>query len=748
MITTRIESTSGLGQSFAVEVAAVSAPHQEALVDIPLGVVGVVIPPTLPLAKRKILIVDDELKGPTRAHVTREAIRALEDVNCDEYQSLLNVSQDVVGFAEARSKGTRGLKAFFGGDGLVNALTSPAFVSSASQELKALVATFIQGTSRANQLRSQIERAFPAEEFDLSYLGSERPSSDDLLNCDLLLLDLVLQPAREPVDEAKKYLERVAGEAKNRPLPPIIMMSNSDDLSLHKSEFSVKSKISAAGLLIIRKHELMTPEFGADGLRLTFRQLEAQRMAAHRMRIFIGTWTMALSKSSEKVEESLWNLDAPAMQQIHNTAFSDNDPYDEHLNELVVREYLWHVESDSAVGDSVREMEAEFLKSFDTENDPPKLKRRFSSHHFDPTYARSLIGHFTWSGWTPSGHFLDADLKDINKLMPFGAILIPGECAADLDCYVHVTQQCDLNAISRNPSANVRSLTFVTVKAVEVFPDKVTHYRPDQLVARGLRIGAHEFDFLLQAGRMMAMPLNLFTTFARDTKLRAQGRLRHDIAFQFLQSTANNMTRPASQRIDRVAAGKAQLSLHGHKFPNRRIILEDLIAFEALPINDVTQGGAEEQTAKFSAKIFDVLIAQQQVVSFPIASCFQIALWIKRSIESSYDGWPIDAEAVCDTLLVGLSTGTDLSLNFAVKVKDVVLARAHKEIDGTNCAREKILLGVFIEKNIGEFALPNMAHPAAVPSLMQAEILGVASEQVETLVTDSSIAHPAQLNDV
>lgn len=710
-------------------------PNQELAAVVPLVAVQEEIPPTLPAAKRKILIVDDELKGPSRAHITREAISALDDVTSEEYQSLLNVSKAVAGFAEASSKGPRGLKEFFGGVGLVDVLTSSAFESSGSPELKGVVATFIHSTSRAKLLRAQIESAFPAEAFDLTYLGSERPSTSDLLGCDLLLLDLVLQHASDPVEEAKKYLARVAVEANERLLPPIIMMSNSDEVTVHKAEFSAEAKISAAGLLIIQKQELMKPEFGADGLRLTFRLLDAQRKAAHRMRIFIRAWTTSLGKSRSEAEESLWNLDAPAMQQIHNTALADNDPYDEHLNELVVREYLWHVESDPAVGEAVKEMDAEFLKCFDSASEPPKLTRRFSSPHSDPSYARSLLGHFTWSGWTPSGNFLDADPKEINKLVPFGAILIPGECKADLDCYVHVTQQCDLNTISRDPSANVRSLTFVTVKAVEVFQDKVTHYRNEQLVARGLKIGAQEFDFVLQAGRMMAMPLEFFIKFARDSGLQVRGRLRHDVSSQFLQSAANNMTRPASQRMDRAAAGKAKLTLHGHSFTGRRIILEDLVVAPPLP-------AADGKAAVTPAKIFDVLIAEGAVVRFPIASCFKIALWIKRSIEMVYKERQIDADAVCDALLLGLQDGADLALDFGVKVKDVVLDRAYNDIRNTSCAAEKILFCVFVEKNVGELAQDRQAAPAPA-SGVQEEVVEESSVPLANLVTDAATSKPA-----
>lgn len=656
----------------------------------------------LALSRRKILIVDDELIGPTRAQLTPEVIEALADTTSEEYASLVAVSKLIPGFVEIEAGGRAQVKEYYSGEELVHVLSSDAFKTTASPKLKDLVRKFSADVRHARELRIQIEQAFDEKNFELFFLGSVRPTPEEVLEAALLIVDLVLPPANEPVDAAINFLGNLASKAGSRILPPIILFSNSEDLDKNKLQFSSRSGISAAGLLILRKQELLKPEFASAGLQLTFRQLELQRQVAHEMRSFMGAWMTALENARKKAEDTLWNLDAPAMQMIHQTAFSDSDPYDEHLNELIVREYLWHVESDPVVGDAIRSLDAEFQKSFDGSM-PPKLIRRFTSPFVDPAHVRALLGRFTWTGWGSPGPFLGADRRDLNKLVPFGAIFVPQDCSDGKDCYIHVTQQCDLNAISRQKE-DTRSFVFVAVKAVQIFSDKVRHYATEDLVARGLQIGGKEFDFVFQPGRMLAMTLAQLAAFTEEAGLSIRGRLRHDIATQFLQAAANNMTRPASQKVSRAAVGSAKVTIHSEKFGAKKYL-----AFpdESLTVSvEVGGGGAAGRAAASTrpkAKVVEVM-AEEKGVSFPNDACFQIALWIKRVLESVAPHTTIDPGQLCDSLLIGLVDEVFVISNLQVMIREVKLDTAYKQIGQVTANGERIQLTIFVEKETGEIS--------------------------------------------
>lgn len=629
---------------------------------------------------KKILVVDDELIGLSRSQLDETALQTLEDTTSEEYESLLEIARLREGFDSVEAAGPDAVREFFGGDGVTEVILSKEFQQHASEGLKALLKHFSDDVARIRTLRRQIEDAFPATEYELLFLGSNRPSIDEFLNCSLLLLDLVLKPANDPVDAAVTYLTKLSTDAGDRILPPIILMSSHDELKTHQLIFAAKSRISAAGLIALRKPEIARSEFGAAGLRLTYQQLQTQNDVAHRMRSFMRAWVCALDMARKNSEQTLWNLDAAAMQQIHHTAFADNDPYDEHLNELIAREYLWHVEADPAVGEAIEALDACFLEHFD-KTQTAVLKNRFVAPFFEPTHFRTLISRFTWTGWQLPANFVEfpPSIRQINKLLPFGAVLADTANVLGKDCLIHITQQCDLNSISRMPE-DAKTLTFAVARPVEVLLSRAPVHAGDTLAARGININGREYDLALVPGHMLALPVNEFLSFASSSNLRMCGRLRHDVAAQFLQAAANNLTRPAAQKIFRAGIVEAKISLHGSKLNGPKgkkfLVL------------------AEPDD---SARSLEVTTLEKKIYSFQDGACFEIALWIKREIEAAYAPIKIDEDILCNALLVGVADGKNILPQLLFKVHATELAKAPEVMKGINQTGEVVQLAIFTD---------------------------------------------------
>jgi hypothetical protein len=349
----------------------------------------------------------------------------------------------------------------------------------------------------------------------------------------------------------------------------------------------------------------------------------------------------ALEDARKNASTTLWNLDAAAMQQIHLSAITEDDPYDEHLNELMSREYLWHVESSPSVGKALGALDDCFVAQLKPNTPSPEIGMRFIAPLVKPKVGRDLVSHFTWTGF-PIPKALDsmpaADaLKSFNRLVPFGALLAPSELTEETECLIHITQQCDLNAATRakNLVNPVQTAQFAVVLPVEVREDRMPPHDTDNeaLVARGLTIGGKEYDFKLAKGRQLAMNIKKFVDYAVKEKLSVVGRLRHDIASHFLAATANHMTRFASLKTTRVEVHNAYVFLYGKQFPEGRPFM----------LKDAAGDPAMVQVAMHNKLFF-----------FQDNTSIRLALWIDEQLQAFYPGVSIDTSAACNSLGVGV----------------------------------------------------------------------------------------------
>jgi hypothetical protein len=475
----------------------------------------------------------------------------------------------------------------------------------------------------------------------------------------------VLLNSAGAVDELAQYLADLGSTTYPAQLPFLIVLSSRPEMVENRLRFSTASHISAAGLLLLEKGHVRNAQFGAPGLVLAFQQLERQRDVAQYLRAFVKEWMAALERAKVAASETLWNLDAAAMQEIHLSAISDDDPYDEHLNELVAREYLYHVETSADVTRAIEALDKCFQSQLQTLNNKVSIKERFMAPFADSKPGRTIVSHFNWTGFTATGSLNQVSAVDLvtrfNRLLPFGAVLARPQLAAGAECWVHITQQCDLNSAVRGKKAGDAasdvSAMFAAATAIEVNDRTVPVYDTDQLVARGLRVGTREFDLKLLDGRLISLPISRLIKVATSRKMQVVGRLRHDIANQFLSATANHMTRPAQLKSTRVEVRPGRVFLWGAGLPN------------GTPLAFLETDGRTPKT---------VLVSQHNKLHyFQDEASMRLALWIAEQLSVHFAKPDLDAANICNTLRVGLPKGGNVIsvLNMTMEV------RAFNQID-------------------------------------------------------------------
>lgn len=600
----------------------------------------------------KVHVIDDELAGLTFMHLTAhsEMDEVLGDISSPEVDELWSIVASIdSSFKPLNTENIETVRQFLGSTRFVQeVLLSPQFRATATAQLLDPLANFFQIADSVRNLKEQIEAAFPPTEFETTFAAARPSAPADLLHYDFLILDLVLTKSEAAIDQMVQYLMKLSEASHAAQLPAIIIMSNSAELTTERLRFSTESQISAAGLLLLPKAKIREADFGKEGLVLSYQQLDRQRSVAHHMRVFMRTWMGALESARSKASTTLWNMDAAAMQQIHLSAISEDDPYDEHLNELMSREYLWHVESSPAVATALEALEKCFSEKLKPDSTPPLIGTRFIAPLVNAKVGRDLVSHFTWTGFKVPAT-LDslpekAALADFNKLVPFGAVLAPDVLTEETECLVHITQQCDLNAATRpkNLLKPVKSAQFAVVLPVEVMEHRMPSHdgKNEGLVARGMSIGGKEYDFMLAEGRQLALPIPRFIEHATVNKLKVVGRLRHDIATHFLSATVNHMTRFASLKTTRVEVRSAHVFLYGKKLS------------DGTPVMFKTKDGepAVVQVALHNKLHF-----------FQDGTSIRLALWIKEQLAVPLDQAKFDSAAVCNALSVGLKENAALT---------------------------------------------------------------------------------------
>lgn len=642
------------------------------------------------ITPKRVMIIDDELVGLSYSHLPNTITQFFDDRTSPEFSELWSLVMHIKGFGDLLTEDSAKVRAYASSDAMVQEIILSAhFKATATEQLKQPLATFLERAQGVQKLREHLESAFPAPEYEVTFQSARPTRHADLMQYNLLVFDLVLKKSAGAVDEIVNYLLALGNTAYPAPLPCIIVMSNRQELLEERVRFSNESNISAAGLLLLPKAEVVRENFGASGLALSYHLLDRQRDVAQKMRVFMKAWMDALEDARKKASIALWNLDAAAMQEIHLEAFNDNDPYDEHLNELIAREYLWHVESVPAVGKAIETLDGCFQAQFKAGTNPAMIGQRFMAPFVKPKYGRELISHYTWTGFNVPSVLSDVTSEDaikrFNKLVPFGAVLAQNKLTPTSECLIHITQQCDLNGASRvgkdgKYTKMDQSALFAMVKPVEVQDFRIPPHSTDDLVARGLHIDGKEYDFILIKGRQISLSIPKFIDYAHTEGLRVVGRLRHDIATHFLLATANHMTRPASQKVSLAEIKEAQLYLYGEKFLG-----------QLLPLLD------PETNKPMAVKV----ATSNKLTYFQDDTSMRVALWIAQQLSNNYGITDIDVAFVCNKLSVGLRNNECLVKLVDFKTDIIKQNEIVKQLNPEKAPKDKVNFMLVYEPEAG-----------------------------------------------
>lgn len=632
---------------------------------------------------RRILVVDDELAGLRKAHVAgsvADFYDILADVTEPRFEDLRQLALTLPATAPFVGD-EHSAAAYFQTDEAVRDLfLSPQIAVAATQAVRDLLAPFLSRSDGVERIRSDFLAAFPPGDFSIDF-ASARPDFEILAQFEAIFLDLLLEDgSATPVADLKDYLRTLSQAAGENVLPPIVLMSSHDVLHQERRNFSDESHISAAGLMVLPKEKIADSQFRSDGLRLSFDLLIRQSSVAHAMRLFMSSWMRALAKATKDTSNILWNLDASAMQQFHFASFSDDDPYDEHLGELLSRDHLFRVESESEVKTRIANLDTEFRKHLNS--DPREIVNRMIAPMVDVESSRELMSHFTWLGALPTLpllSFLEVECAErISRSLPFGSVLCGPEISKAERFWVHITQQCDLNGISRERNLD-GTLFFAIAEGRELAPSD--NPAATELLLKSLRIKegetAREFDLKVIGGSMLAMPLSDFLVRARRSRLRIVGRLRSDVANQIVAATSNHMARPAAQLMLRPGMLRCKVFLRW--------------------TTTTPAGSAAIKEDGGKGRVFSLTKELRETFSFQDNACVDIALWIKGQLAAL--GVPIDVDRLCATLRKGWRDDTHIQGPLKVKVRDCNdFDKAYKALVKGDIGADEIQLTVVTEK--------------------------------------------------
>lgn len=603
--------------------------------------------PAPPIVPKKVIVVDDELAGMTFAHFRESAagfITELEDLTSPSAEAAWAVVAQLQGKKPFGETSSAEIAACFASDEFVrDVVLSEAFRSANVPRAEELT-RFYERAQGVDALKGMLQTAYASPAFELTFVATRPMPVNRLMAYDLAILDLVLLQSAGAVDELVGYLKDLGTATYPSPLPCLIVLSSRQEMVENRPRFSTDSSISAAGLLLLEKGHVRNAQFGAAGFKLAYQQLERQRDAAQHMRVFVKDWMTALEAARTAAAETLWNLDAAAMQEIHLSATSDDDPYDEHLNDLVAREYLYHVEASTDVARAIEALDGLFQKRLKLNGTKWLIEQRCMAPFVDSKPGRTIVSHYNWTGLRPIGPLDRINADDLsvrlNRLVPFGAVVAPPDLVAGSECWVHITPQCDLNRAMRDAKSGTTtnvSAMFAVVSMVAVNDRTVPVHDNDQLVARGLRVGNMEFDLKLVKGRLISLPIDQLIDTVRTKMMQVVGRLRHDIANQFLNATANHMTRPAQLKSTRVEVRPGKVYLWGAGMP------------------DNAPAAFREPDSNAACT---VLVSQNNKLHyFQDDASMRLALWVAEQLRMHFAKPGLDAATICNTLRVGISKG-------------------------------------------------------------------------------------------
>ncbi|ETR93118.1 hypothetical protein [Acinetobacter lactucae] len=621
------------------------------------------------LHKSKILVIDDEIFGPSLHKIKSLAKSFFDDLEDDEQE----VYQEFAQFLDQNLDEYN-----ISIDSLIadpikikEIIFSKNFRNNASSSIKSLLNPVFNEYDRLKEIQDKIIQTFPEDNFEIIFqdrIKDEHKEERFVSSLSLIIIDLFLftnnYGGGDDDSMSTSYLDSIA-LYKN--LPPIILIStrfnsvNTSDLA----EYFKKTKLSATGLTPLSKNKIISNDFGVDGLLLTYKKMRSQRDISNLTKEHINTWRQALERTKDRLSETLWKLDAYMIQNIYNDANSDKIPFEELLNSLLTRELLWHIEGDRSLRESVTNLENQLAKDKDI---------NLFTYTSDIKSHRDLLGHYFHLGGIEKNRAIyDICVQDnytedlslnILQLLPFGAVLKPK--SEDKFVYINITQQCDLADFRRayissgKTSTSFNSILLAKSDITRKNISECIEFNSNSYVSI-IELDSpiesdevHAYDISPEKAKLISSGLTGFKELVVSEELELIGQLRADIADAYQKKIALQLLRPSQQRINRIGTKKIKIFLK---------------------INKNIHEYEEE---------CHVILKGKNKILIPSRFCLDITLWFKKqvpevNVEILNTVLSPDLAKVCNTPL----TFNEQEGQFYYKFKDIEsIQAAAQDING------------------------------------------------------------------
>lgn len=498
--------------------------------------------------KIKIAIVDDEIGPITISRLPQEILDVLADSTSPELEEIWTHGTKLIGLPpfDQVNETIIGEKVF--SDEFLNeVLMHDDVFSYASGPVQKLLSPFRDLNQQSKAILEQIVEAFPNDQFDVDKIFKRPEDPAMLLPYSLVVMDVMMDDHLDLMGVAE-YLCKISQAAVDQvPMPLILLVSHrGEDLNRDRGVLRRVAQISAPGFCIVPKCEIAQNNFGSRGVQLLWQQMAAQRTEAEATRHLYRAWKNAFSAAWNKTEETLWNLDAASLQQIHLMAREDNDPFDEHLLELISRHHLWHAEGNPKVQSAMLALAEAFDAHVSNEKGYSVRFRCINYSENDLDSMSKLVSHYRWTAFGVSRYLKDFDKENdypiLNRFLPFGSILaFEKPLKEKAEVLIHLTQQCDLNRIKG------KSLVFA--RALILKADSKISKSEESFILNGLYLENKYWNIQIFKNGLFAFPANRLNESIHLATCEVVARLRSDIARQVLQEVVNHATRIANIKV-------------------------------------------------------------------------------------------------------------------------------------------------------------------------------------------------------
>lgn len=376
---------------------------------------------------------------------------------------------------------------------------------------------------------------------------SAHPEPAEIAEAKLVVIDLILDEDPDPLRKATGYLQNLYAQRRDTdlPLPLVILISqNAAELEEHRLEFRCDAQISASMLRIVTKSEIGDAVHGAIRFELLWQQMvDEQELANVTQRLF-GAMSEALRDADEKLRRLYWNLDCDALLRMYQACVDDGASFADYLGEFVSRSVAWEIRDHEALRDSIEQV-GDRLDDRATSGAEDLARRFHSAGQRDEAALQELMHQFHWTPLIQTVSLTDIDSEtlpaELDRKIPYGAVLAFGQVLVGQKVFVHITQPCDL--LRFTDRFEVDSLIFVEGRVVSYGEASDAD---SKWIVRALKSGVRYFDLEIALKRTQALSARECVDLLRGKDAMIIGRLRADTA----REVGHQLSRYLS-RIDR-----------------------------------------------------------------------------------------------------------------------------------------------------------------------------------------------------